>query len=210
MKTEKEKKEKKENFKIDFQLFGNENAEVAGSEEEKAVSTAEPMKSYTEDEVRKLIDSKISIAYEKWEKQKKKAVLEAERLASLSEEDRQKEKIRSLEEALTQKEKDLAIRENTITLKDEMSKRNIPTELSRFLVSDNADEMFENLRIFDRSLKALVNGEVEKRISSTAPKGGNSIDVNAMTKEKFKALSLTEQQRLYESDRELYNSFVKN
>lgn len=199
----------KENFKIDFQLFGNENAEATEGEEENAVATAEPMKSYTEEEVQRLIDSKISVAYEKWEKQKKKAVLEAERLASLSEEDRQKEKIRSLEEALTQKEKDLAIRENTITLKDEMSKRNIPTELSRFLVSDNADEMFENLQIFDRSLKALVNSEVEKRISSTAPKGGNSIDVNAMTKEKFKALSLTEQQRLYENDRELFNSFAK-
>lgn len=198
----------KENFKIDFQLFGNENAETTEGEEENAVATAEG-KSYTEEEVQRLIDSKISVAYEKWEKQKKKAVLEAERLASLSEEDRQKEKIRSLEEALTQKEKDLAIRENTITLKDEMSKRNIPTELSRFLVSDNADEMFENLQIFDRSLKALVNSEVEKRISSTAPKGGNSIDVNAMTKEKFKALSLTEQQRLYENDKELYNSFAK-
>lgn len=201
-------KEKKKNFKIDFQLFGNENAEATSGEEENAVATAEG-KSYTEEEVQRLIDSKISVAYEKWEKQKKKAVLEAERLASLSEEDRQKEKIRSLEEALTQKEKDLAIRENTITLKDEMSKRNIPTELSRFLVSDNADEMFENLQIFDRSLKALVNSEVEKRISSTAPKGGNSIDVNAMTKEKFNALSLAEQQRLYESDKELYNSFAK-
>lgn len=199
----------KENFKIDFQLFGNENAEAKVSEEKNAGVTAESMKSYTEEEVQRLIDSKISVAYEKWEKQKKKAVLEAERLASLSEEDRQKEKIRSLEEALTQKEKDLAIRENTITLKDEMSKRNIPTELSRFLVSDNADEMFENLQIFDRSLKALVNSEVEKRISSTAPKGGNSIDVNAMTKERFNALSLAEQQRLYENDKELYNSFAK-
>lgn len=198
-------KEKKENFKIDFQLFGNENAELTGSEEE----AAEEAKNYTEEEVQRLIDSKISVAYEKWEKQKKKAVLEAERLASLSEEERQKEKIRSLEEALTQKEKDLAVRENTITLKDEMSKRNIPTELSRFLVSDNADEMFENLKIFDRSLKALVNSEVEKRISSTAPKGGNSTDVNAMTKEKFKALSLTEQQKLFESDRELYNSLIE-
>lgn len=167
---------------------------------------------YTAEEVNELIqqetDRRVAKALKKNDKQYQKFA-EAERLAAMSETDRQNEKIRQLEAELQDRAREISIRENTITLQAEMSKRNIPAELAQFLVSEDADTMFENLKLFDGVLKRLINSEVEKRISGTTPKGGNMRNTESMTKADFHKLSLQEQQNIFENNKELYDAMTK-
>lgn len=174
-------------------------------------NTQQEQTTYTAQEVEELVqqetDRRVAKALKKNDKQYQKFA-EAERLAAMSETDRQNEKIRQLEAELQERAREISIRENTITLQAEMSKRNIPAELAQFLVSDDADTMFDNLKLFDGVLKKLINSEVEKRITGTTPKSGNMKSTESMTKDKFKNLSLSAQQEIFETNKDLYNAMT--
>lgn len=198
-------------FKINFQLFGADDGATGegnsdpGAGDEKTTYTAEEVA----DLIQREADKRVTSALKKAELANNKKIAEAKRLAEMSEADRQNEKIRQLEAELQERAKEISIRENTITLQAEMSKRNIPAELAQFLVSEDADTMFENLKLFDGVLKRLINSEVEKRISGTTPKGGNMRNAESMTKADFHKLSLQEQQNIFENNKELYDAMTK-
>lgn len=180
----------------------------AGAEvnEESATET----KTYTADEVEKLLqaetDRRVTQAMKKAKRENEKAVREAERLASMSEEERQKEKIKELEKTLAEREREINIRENKISCIAEMEKRNIPTALVDFIVSDDADKMLENLGIFEKTLNKMVNDEVNKRLTSTSPKTG--VVSGEITKEQFRKMSLSEQNELYRKDPDTYKKMM--
>lgn len=180
---------------------------VATNEEENTETNTEVNKTYTEDEVNSLVDSRISKAYEKWSKQQAKAVAEAEKLSKMSEEERQKATIEKLQQDLENKEKAINIRENKIVCMSEMEKRNIPTVLIDFIITDDADTMLENLTTFEKTLKKLINDEVSKKISGNTPKNSN-VETEGMTKDKFKNLGLSEQADIYKKDKDLYMSLI--
>lgn len=197
-------------FKINFQLFGADDGATGedntdtGADKEKTTYTAEEVA----DLIQREADKRVTSALKKAELANSKKIAEAERLAKMSEADRQNEKIRQLEAELQERAREISIRENTITLQAEMSKRNIPAELAQFLVSDDADTMFDNLKLFDGVLKKLINSEVEKRITGTTPKSGNMKSTESMTKDKFKNLSLSAQQEIFETNKDLYNAMT--
>lgn len=198
------------NFKINFQRFGADDGATGegnsdpGAGGEKTTYTAEEVA----DLIQREADKRVTSALKKAELANNKKIAEAKRLAEMSEADRQNEKIRQLEAELQERAKEISIRENTITLQAEMSKRNIPAELAQFLVSDDADTMFDNLKLFDGVLKKLINSEVEKRITGTTPKSGNMKSTESMTKDKFKNLSLSAQQEIFETNKDLYNAMT--
>lgn len=198
------------NFKINFQLFGADDG--ATGEGNTDTGAGDEKTTYTAEEVADLIqreaDKRVTSALKKAELANNKKIAEAKRLAEMSEADRQNEKIRQLEAELQERAREISIRENTITLQAEMSKRNIPAELAQFLVSDDADTMFDNLKLFDGVLKKLINSEVEKRITGTTPKSGNMESTESMTKDKFKNLSLSAQQEIFETNKDLYNAMT--
>ena len=197
-------------FKINFQLFGADDG--ATGEGNSDTGAGDEKTTYTAEEVADLIqreaDKRVTSALKKAELAHNKKIAEAKRLAEMSEADRQNEKIRQLEAELQERTREISIRENTITLQAEMSKRNIPAELAQFLVSDDADTMFDNLKLFDGVLKKLINSEVEKRITGTTPKSGNMKSTESMTKDKFKNLSLSAQQEIFETNKDLYNAMT--
>ena len=197
-------------FKINFQLFGADDG--ATGEGNSDTGAGDEKTTYTAEEVADLIqreaDKRVTSALKKAELANNKKIAEAKRLAEMSEADRQNEKIRQLEAELQERTREISIRENTITLQAEMSKRNIPAELAQFLVSDDADTMFDNLKLFDGVLKKLINSEVEKRITGTTPKSGNMKSTESMTKDKFKNLSLSAQQEIFETNKDLYNAMT--
>lgn len=198
------------NFKINFQRFGADDGATGegnsdpGAGGEKTTYTAEEVA----DLIQREADKRVTSALKKAELANNKKIAEAKRLAEMSEADRQNEKIRQLEAELQERAREISIRENTITLQAEMSKRNIPAELAQFLVSDDADTMFDNLKLFDGVLKKLINSEVEKRITGTTPKSGNMKSTESMTKDKFKNLSLSAQQEIFETNKDLYNAMT--
>lgn len=207
---------KLEDFRINFQLHaegteGNEGNEGNQGNEGNEGNEGTP-KTYTQAELDALLqaetDRRITAAQKKWEKSTEYKLKEAEKLSKMSEEERNKAKIEELQAELIKRDKEVSLRENKISCITEMEKRNIPTQLVDFIVSDDADIMLENLNKFEKSLKKLVNDEVNKRISGTNPKAGIT-NTDTLTKEAFKKLSLAEQNELYKSDKDKYMSLIK-
>lgn len=168
----------------------------------------EEIKTFTAEEVEKMIDSRISKAYVKWDKEKNKAVEKAKSLAEMSEAERQTEHIKELETKAAEYERKIAVMENTKVCLEECSKRNIPAEFNQFIVCDDADVMLERLNTFEKTLKKMINEEVKKKLPSTVVEKG-SVDINKITKEQFNSMTLSEQNRIFNENKELYMQLTK-
>src|SRR5699024_8627606 len=96
------------------------------------------------------------------------------RITQLSENER-------VEEQLTQREKDLMERENKIKLMEiksdavaELNERQIDTRFSEWLLADNADDTFANIKRFNEVLDAVINSAVKESTRQEAPRLGGS------------------------------------
>lgn len=183
----------------------NQNINVNNPEDTKG----ENEKTYTVSEVEQLlqseVDRRMTQAQKKWAKQQQKEIAEAERLSKMSAEEQQQERIKALQTELSEREKALNLKENKIACLKIMDEQSIPTAFIDFIVSDDADEMNDRIKTFKKTLDKMIADEVTKRIGGIKPSAGTKNET--MTKESFKKLSLAEQQRLFEQDRELFNKF---
>lgn len=68
--------------------------------------------------------------------------------------------------------------------------------------------MKANIDLLDKAFKSSVKAEVEKRLASTSPKKSLPLD-EGMTKDKFNSLSITELNRLYQENPEIFEQFTK-
>ncbi len=82
----------------------------------------------------------------------------------------------------------------------------LPSELCDYLTGDSEAETQKRVKEVSAIIKKAVNDEVKSRLAtiSTPPQGKT-----AMTRARFKTLSLAERQRLYLSDKELYRQLSK-
>jgi hypothetical protein len=181
---------------------------VTGTEDKTATGTEQTEnKTYTSSEVESMIDSRISKAYEKWQKKASAQVTEAEKLARMSESEKASYEISQREKALADKEKALAVQENKIQAAKVMSDKGISLAFLDFIVSDDADAMMENIKLFQKELAKNIEAEVRKRMASGTPKvGGASAEV---TVETFKKMGIAQRTELFNRDKDLYEKLSK-
>ena len=196
---------------INFQLFAHGGEDEGGASHGINIDGLEDKDAYTKEELilfaQRYADSRVTSALEKV---KKKAEPQQKKsFEQMSEEERRNAEFESMKQEIANLRKANVIRDNKIALQAEMSKRNIPVELSEFLVSEDSDEMFENLKKIENTFKNIVNNEVTKRLNSSTPNSGNNISSEALTKEKFKTMTLQEQNKVYEENPELYMKLVE-
>lgn len=165
-------------------------------EENKDIETKETeteTKTYTEDEVLALIqsesDKRVAQALKTQQKKYEKQIS----LSKLDDEAREKaekdERIAELEQKLAQ----MTIESNRSELKSTLGSRGLDARFADLLnITDDTEANQKVIADFDKLWKAAVNAEVEKRISSNAPKH-NSTSPSEMTKEAFAKMSLSEQ-----------------
>lgn len=174
--------------------------------------TTEP-KTYTEEEVLKLVqvesDKRVTAALKTQQKKFEKQMS----LSKLDDEERTKaekdNRIAELEEMVA----NFNIEKNRSELKSVLSARGLSAEFADIInVTDDIEASQENINKLDKLFKAAVKAEVEKRLAATggAPKGnGNSAPSGEITKEQFKAMTLSQQAALARDNRELYDKLTK-
>ena len=162
-------------------------------------------KTYTEEEVRELLqretDRRVSSALKKQEKDYQKKMS----LAQLDERERANaEKDMRIQE-LTEKRAAFEVEKNKSELKSVLAARGLSAQFADIVqITDDMDESQQRIDTLDKLFKAAVADEVKKRLATSSPVVGTG-DNNAMTKEKFHSLSLSERNRLYTTNPELYN-----
>lgn len=185
----------------------DENTNINVNEEavENTTSTNEETKTFTQEEVLKLLqqegDRRVSEALKKAQKKHDKE-LSLSRLDGDEREKAEKDnKIAELEEKLAQYE----IEKNKSELKSVLASRGLSAEFADIiLISDDIEASQANIDKLDRLFKKAVQIEVEKRLAGNAPKG-NAATSTELTRETAKKLSLAEMNALAEREPEKFN-----
>lgn len=157
----------------------NENEDVKEEDNEPVTfDSKEDLQKLIESESDKKLDKALRKREEKWQSELdakvQQALKEDKRISQLSETER-------VEEQLTQREKDLMERENKIKLMEiksdavtELNERQIDTRFSEWLLADNADDTFANIKRFNEVLDAVINSAVKASTRQEAPRLGGS------------------------------------
>ena len=165
----------------------NENNVVEAIEQ-----TDAPVKTYTEDEVMKLIQAEsdrrtnqaLAKERKKYEKQLSLSKLDGDERAKAEKDNR----IAELEEQLAQ----FQIERNKSELKSVLSSRGLSAEFADIIaINDDIEASQANIDKLDKLFKAAVKAEVEKRLAGNAPKGNGS-SAQEITKEAARKMSMAE------------------
>lgn len=161
-------------------------------------------KTYTQEEVIKLLQSEtdrkvtqaLKTQQKKFEKQMSLSKLDDDERAKAEKDNR----IAELEEQLAQ----FQIERNKSELKSVLSSRGLSAEFADIInISDDIEASQANIDKLDKLFKAAVKAEVEKRLAGNAPKG-NGGSTAEITKETAKKMSLAELNKLANEQPELY------
>lgn len=182
---------------------GQENTETEQNEpNEKTTFTKEEVDAL----IQKEADKRVSQALATAERKNQAKLREAEKLANMSATEKYEFELQKREQAIAEKEHQLLLAENRAEASKILAEKGLSQTFLDFVLADTADVMNDNITKIERAFKASVKQEVEKRLGNNAPKS-SSINNGTMTKEQFSKLSLAEKQKLYQTDKELYNSF---
>ena len=182
-----------------------ENTNVNVNEETQTTEEQTQVKTFTEDEVMKLLqsetDKRVTDALKKQQKKYEKELS----LSKLDDEARAKaekdNRIAELEEKLLQYE----VEKNRSELKSVLASRGLSAEFADIIViNDDLTASQANIDKLDKLFKAAVTAEIEKRLAGSAPKG-NSAPAE-LTKETAKKLSLAEMNELAAKDPDKFKS----
>lgn len=173
------------------------------------VESTEEVKTYTQDEVLKLIQSEtdkrvnqaLATQKKKYEKQLSLSKLDGDERAKAEKDNR----IAELEEQLAQ----FQVERNRSELKSVLSSRGLSAEFADIiLINDDIETSQANIDKLDKLFKAAVRAEVEKRLAGNAPKA-NAAPIGELTQEAISKMSLPEIRELQRTNPEVYNKFFK-
>ena len=173
---------------------------------ETAVAESTEEKTYTEKDLQSLVDRRVTEALKtartKFENEKK----EAERLASLSAEERFQEELSQREKALEERERQVALLENKNAASKILSDKGLSIALVDLVIADSAEDMKARIDILEKEFNSSIQKEIEKRLSGTTPAKVQTKE--GMTKEDFKKMSLAQQQQLFKTNTDLYKALT--
>jgi hypothetical protein len=182
-----------------------EETKVNVNGEGTADNGAEEVKTYTQEEVLKLLQSEtdkrvnqaLATQQKKYEKQLSLSKLDGDERAKAEKDNR----IAELEEQLAQ----FTIERNKSELKSVLSSRGLSAEFADIIaINDDIEASQANIDKLDKLFKNAVKAEVEKRLAGNAPKGNGSSSTE-ITKESAMKMSMAELQALEKNNPELFN-----
>lgn len=187
-----------------------ENTNINVNETEVNETSGAEQKTFTQEEVLKLIQSEsdkrvsqaLATQQKKHEKQLSLSRLDGDERAKAEKDNR----IAELEEQLAQ----FTIERNRSELKSVLAARGLSAEFADIInINDDIEASQANIDKLDKLFKAAVKAEIEKRLAGNAPKGNGSGTVE-LTKESAKKMSMAEMNALAQSNPELFNKLFNN
>lgn len=185
----------------------NLNTQNTGVDTTDTSTTGTETKTYTQEEVDKLlqseVDRRITSALKKQAKSNEAKIKEAQKLAQMNETEKFQYELEQREKAIAEKEKALALAENKNTASQILADKGLSLSLVDFVIAEDAETMNSNIRLLEKAFKDSVKREVEKRLGSSAPKKNLPIE-DTITKEKAMKMGIRERQNLLNENPELY------
>ena len=182
----------------------NEQPTEPNVEQPNVEQPTEPtVKTFTQEEVDKMIQKRLSRERKDIEAKIEAERAEAERLAKMSEAEKQqalfKKQVAEFEATKKAFEQEKLLNETS----KQLASKNLPIEFAEMLKAQDAESTFENIKIFEAKFNEAVERLVNERLKGNTPKAKS--DVSGMTKESFDKMSYQERVALFNSDPELYD-----
>ena len=98
----------------------------------------------------------------------------------------------------------MALLENKNAASKILSEKGISIALVDLVIADSAEDMKSRIDILEKEFNASIQKEIERRLAGTTPVKVQTKE--GMTKEDFRKLSLAEQQKLYNTNPDLYKA----
>ena len=173
----------------------NENNE---NQEQSKTFTAEEVARLIQSETDKRVTAALKTQEKKYQKQLSLAQLDGDERAKAEKDNR----IAELEEQLAKYQ----IEANKSELKSVLSARGLSAEFADIInIGEDIEEAQANIDTLDKLFKAAVKAEVEKRLAGNSPKGNGGGSTEEITKESAKKMSMAELNTLAETQPELFN-----
>lgn len=169
---------------------------------------AEQVKTYTEEEVMKLLqsesDKRVSAALAKQKKDYEKKLS----LSQLDEGERAKAEKDNRIAELEEKLKEFTVLQNKNEITKVLAARGLNPQFADLVeIGEDVEEAQKKIENLDKLFKSAVADEVKRRLAGNAPKNGTGAN-GEMTKEEFAKLSLAQQSKLYMENPELYRKLT--
>ena len=196
-------KTNKDIFKFDLQLFND----GGGSEEIPSANepTPEP-KTYTEEDLQKIADKRVTEAIKKREEklraemqeQIEKERKEAEELAKLSEKEKADRLFAQQREEFEKQKLEFEKAKLELEATKILDERKIPTRFVKYVVADTAENTMANIESFEKEWKEALQAEIDARLKGKTPQKGDPMGTyNPWSKETF---NLTEQGKIMQDN----------
>ena len=174
-----------------------------------ATTQEKEAKTFTQEEVDKMISKRLQRERKDIEAKIEAERREAEELAKLSEQERQKKlfekQVKEFEETKRAFENERLLNETS----KQLASKSLPIEFAEILKGNNAEKTFENIQLFETKFNEAVEKVVTERLRGNVPKTTTSLNNTSITKEQFNKMDLAQRQKLFNDNRELYNELSK-
>lgn len=175
---------------------GDNGAQDGKSGDDGANGKGADEKKYTDADVDRMINQKFS----KWKKDQEKAVSEAKKLASMTEQEKAEHERDELQKELDSLKKANALAEMGREARKMLSDDGItaPDDLVDMIITEDAETTKANVQQFSKLFKAAVKDAVKEALKGKAPGTGSS---GSMTKEQIMKIAdpIARQQKIKEN-----------
>lgn len=177
-----------------------ENNVVNNEVQENADVEVKEVKTFTQDELDKILNKKFA----QWQKKTEQAKAEAERKAKLTEAEKLAEERKEFEAMKKQFEYEQRVNSTSKVL----ASNNLPIEFADFLIAENDEATTQRIDLFKNAFNEALEKALNERLRGNVPKvsTGKALEIS---KEEFKKMSLAKQAELKSTKPNLYKELTK-
>lgn len=200
----------KEDIKLEEELVDEEETETDTEDTQDESAEEEETKTYSQEEVDKLLqaesDRRVTKALKKKEQEfqakLQEETSEAEKLASMSAEERAMAEFKKEKEAWEEEKKKFERERMQLEATKLLSSEGLPVTFVDYVVGDTAEEVTENITTFKEEWKKALEDAVADKLKGRVPTGSSlqTKDIMNMTKEEFGKLPYRERTRMLDVD----------
>ena len=161
---------------------------------------AKEEKTFTQEELDKILNKKFA----QWQKKTEEAKAEAERKAKLTEAEKLAEERKEFEAMKKQFEYEQRVNSTSKVL----ASNNLPIQFADFLIAENDEATTQRVDLFKNAFNEALEKAVSERLKGRTPKisANKSVEIS---KEQFNKMDLVQRQKLFVENRELYDKLSK-
>ena len=149
---------------------GSDNTSNADTQD-----TSNTEKTFTQEDVNRMIQTRIAQEQKQWEKKVQEERTEAEKLAKMKADEKAKYQEEKRLKELEQREKDITTRELKATAYETLAEKNLPKELVNILNYESAETCNSSIEAVEKAFQSAVEKAVNEKLrGGNPPKSGQS------------------------------------